>query len=110
MTYLPDRAVLSEHQISTEIDRYIAWPGQAPADKLGELQIRRHRREAEEKLGAKLDQRRFHDAILASARCRCRCWRQHMAQFTAAELATEPVRNARNLLALVLVSCGWPWC
>ena len=65
MSYLRDRAPLAEHEITTEIDRYIAWPGQALAYKLGELQIRRHRREAEEKLGAKFDQRRFHDAILA---------------------------------------------
>ena len=75
MDYLRDRAPLSEHEITTEVDRYIAWPGQALAYKLGELQIRRHRREAEEKLG-----RQVRSAALsrrhpgASARCRCRCW------------------------------------
>ena len=47
-------AALSEHEITTEIDRYISWPGQALAYKLGEIQIRRHRREAEAKLGARL--------------------------------------------------------
>ena len=65
MEYLRTRAALSEHEITTEVERYIAWPGQALAYKLGEIQIRRHRREAEEKLGAKFDQRPFHDAILA---------------------------------------------
>ena len=65
MTYLRDHAPLSEHEITTEVERYIAWPGQALAYKLGELQIRRHRREAEEKLGSAFDQRLFHDAILA---------------------------------------------
>ena len=64
MGYLRDRAALSEHEITTNIDRYIAWRGQALAYKLGELQTR-HRREVEEKLGAKFDQRRFHDTILA---------------------------------------------
>ena len=57
MDYLRTRAALSEHEITTEVERYIAWPGQALAYKLGELQIRRHRREAEEKLGSKFDQR-----------------------------------------------------
>ena len=42
-----DNVPLSEHEITTEVDRYIAWPGQAVAYKLGEMQIRRHRREAE---------------------------------------------------------------
>lgn len=65
MDYLRDNAALSEHEITTEIERYIAWPGQALAYKLGEMQIRRHRREAEEALGPKFDQRAFHDVILA---------------------------------------------
>ena len=87
MTYLRDRAALSEHEITTEIDRYIAWPGQALAYKLGELQIRRHRREAEEKLGAKFDQRRFHDTILAIGSVPLPVLEQHMKDFIAAELA-----------------------
>ena len=62
---MKENVPLSEHEITTEVDRYIAWPGQALAYKLGEMQIRRHRREAEAALGAKFDQRKFHDAILA---------------------------------------------
>jgi uncharacterized protein (DUF885 family) len=88
MSYLRDRAALSEHEITTEIDRYIAWPGQALAYKLGELQIRRHRREAEEKLGARFDQRRFHDAILAIGSVPLPVLEQHMAQFIADEMGT----------------------
>ena len=88
MSYLRDRAALAEHEITTEIDRYIAWPGQALAYKLGELQIRRHRREAEEKLGAKFDQRRFHDAILAIGSVPLPVLEQRMAQFIADESAT----------------------
>jgi uncharacterized protein (DUF885 family) len=87
MSYLRDRAALSEHEITTEIDRYIAWPGQALAYKLGELQIRRHRREAEEKLGARFDQRRFHDAILAIGSVPLPVLEQHMTQFIAGENA-----------------------
>jgi uncharacterized protein (DUF885 family) len=85
MSYLRDRAALSEHEITTEIDRYIAWPGQALAYKLGELQIRRHRREAEEKLGANFDQRKFHDAILAIGSVPLPVLEQYMAEFIAAE-------------------------
>jgi uncharacterized protein (DUF885 family) len=87
MSYLRDRAPLAEHEITTEIDRYIAWPGQALAYKLGELQIRRHRREAEEKLGARFDQRRFHDAILAIGSVPLPVLEQRMTQFIADESA-----------------------
>ncbi len=62
---MKENVPLSDHEITTEVDRYIAWPGQALAYKLGEMQIRRHRREAEQALGSKFDQRKFHDAILA---------------------------------------------
>jgi uncharacterized protein (DUF885 family) len=83
MDYLRTRAALSEHEITTEVERYIAWPGQALAYKLGELQIRRHRREAEEKLGAKFDQRPFHDAILAIGSVPLPVLEQRMTQFIA---------------------------
>jgi uncharacterized protein (DUF885 family) len=81
--YLKQHAALSEHEITTEVDRYIAWPGQALAYKLGELQIRRHRREAEEKLGTAFDQRKFHDAILALGSVPLPVLEQRMAQFIA---------------------------
>jgi uncharacterized protein (DUF885 family) len=87
MDYLRENAALAEHEITTEIERYIAWPGQALAYKLGELQIRRHRREAEEKLGAKFDQRRFHDVILAIGSVPLPVLEERMAQFIAEESA-----------------------
>lgn len=83
MDYLRTHAALSEHEITTEVERYIAWPGQALAYKLGELQIRRHRREAEQKLGAKFDQRHFHDAILALGSVPLSVLEERMAQFIA---------------------------
>jgi uncharacterized protein (DUF885 family) len=91
MEYLRARAPLSEHEITTEVERYIAWPAQALAYKLGEIQIRRHRREAEEQLGARFDQRKFHDAILALGAVPLPVLEQRMAQFIA-DGGTNPPR------------------
>ena len=63
--YLASHTALSTHEVETEVDRYISWPGQALAYKLGELTIRRSRAKAESELGTKFDIRKFHDMILA---------------------------------------------
>ena len=63
--YLADRTALSRHEVETEVDRYISWPGQALAYKLGEMTIRRMRTKAEGALGDKFDIRKFHDVVLA---------------------------------------------
>ncbi len=65
ISYLADRTALSRHEVETEVDRYISWPGQALAYKLGEMTIRRMRSKAEAALGDAFDIRKFHDVVLA---------------------------------------------
>ena len=63
--YLAGHTALSRHEVETEVDRYISWPGQALSYMLGELTIQRLRAEAEQALGPKFDIRAFHDVILS---------------------------------------------
>jgi len=65
LAYLRDHTALSEHEVTTEVDRYISWPGQALSYKLGEIAIVRLRGEAEKALGDRFDVKGFHDAVLS---------------------------------------------
>jgi uncharacterized protein (DUF885 family) len=62
--YLRENTALSDHEIETEVDRYISWPGQALSYYLGEMAIVDARHKAEAALGPKFNLRAFHDAVL----------------------------------------------
>jgi uncharacterized protein (DUF885 family) len=81
--YLRDNTALSDHEIETEVDRYISWPGQALSYYLGEMAIWKARHKAEAALGAKFNLRAFHDAVLETGSVPLLVLEQHIDAWIA---------------------------
>jgi uncharacterized protein (DUF885 family) len=81
LAYMLENTALSEHNVRTEIDRYISWPAQALSYKIGEIKIKQLRADAEKALGDKFDLRAFHDALLAHGSVPLFVLEQNMQEF-----------------------------
>ena len=98
--YLVTNAGLDPPFAASEVDRYVAWPGQATAYMLGALEIRRLREEAEKALGPRFDVRAFHDAVLEDGAVTLPLLRARIARFVeegrAQAGAGKPAAAARS--------------
>lgn len=83
LDYLASNTALSLHNVQTEVDRYIAWPGQALSYKMGELTIWELRAKASRELGADFDIRDFHDAVLTGGGLPLDILRQRIDRYIA---------------------------
>jgi uncharacterized protein (DUF885 family) len=79
--YMAENSALSHLNIANEVDRYIAWPGQALAYKMGELKIRELRRQAEQILGSRFDLREFHERLLENGAIPLDALEKHIKQW-----------------------------
>ena len=84
--FMLENTALSEHNVITEIDRYISWPAQALSYKIGELTIKRLRKQAEVKLGDKFDLRAFHHAVLEHGSIPLSILEENIQQFIQQQL------------------------
>jgi uncharacterized protein (DUF885 family) len=87
--FFKENAAKSELDITNEIDRYIAWPGQALAYKIGQMRIQALRAEAEAELGEDFDLRAFHDQLLAHGPVTLHRLERNTRQWLAATRAAD---------------------
>ncbi|WP_336760737.1 DUF885 family protein [Asaia sp. VD9] len=82
---LRDNTALAEKNIQNETNRYISWPGQALGYKIGEMTILDLRHQAEKALGARFDERRFHDLVLDEGAMPLALLRERVAEWIESE-------------------------
>lgn len=89
--YFKENSSKTEHDINVEVDRYIVWPGQATAYKIGQMTIRDLRQQAKKELGDQFDVRQFHDAVLENGTVPLDVLRAQIATWVASK--REPARK-----------------
>jgi uncharacterized protein (DUF885 family) len=90
--YMVGNSGLTRADISAEVDRYLVWPGQATAYKIGELKIKELRARARARLGERFDLRRFHNALIDNGGLPLSVLEQSIDEWIAGELAQAPAK------------------
>ncbi|MEO8277398.1 MAG: DUF885 domain-containing protein [Thermoanaerobaculia bacterium] len=94
--YLAENTTLPLHEVTTEVDRYISWPGQALCYYLGFMKIRELRARAETALGPAFDVRDFHDAVLRNGSLSLPALERQIDEFIAAQKAASQKAAAQE--------------
>ena len=88
--YMTENSLLADNNIVNEVDRYIGWPGQALAYKIGQREILNLRDEAKRRLGARFDIKAFHDAVLENGAVALPVLRQEVEAYIALAERAQP--------------------
>jgi len=101
--FFKDNTGKTDQDITVEIDRYIAWPGQALAYKIGQLKIRELRTLAEKELGPKFDKRKFHDVVLENGAVPLNILESHVKSWIVSQkpLAAQWNQSVRSEFSLM---------
>ena len=91
--FMASNTALSMHEVNTEIDRYIGWPGQAVSYKMGELKIRELRARVESKLGDDFDIREFHDKVLENGSVPLQTLERLIDQYMTQKISLQSLDN-----------------
>ncbi len=95
IAFFEEYAGKAEHDIIVEVDRYIVWPGQALAYKIGELKIKELRAHAKSELGERFDLRAFHDTLLGNGALPLNVLETHMNAWVKAQKSNPPEEARR---------------